>query len=87
MKHIAKALLEKPTQQLEAGKHPTWFSHSSYRWNGVTKFGQIFKGRFAGRLLFIDCKRDVVIAYFSTNTDENWHQEASPPVGLVETYS
>jgi CubicO group peptidase (beta-lactamase class C family) len=81
-----KALLEKPQRQLESGKHPTWFSHASYQWDGVTKFGQIFKGGFAGQILFIDCKRDVVIASFGTNADENWHPEPLPLVRLVETY-
>ncbi len=81
-----KALLAKPQRQLETGKQPTWFGHSSYQWDGVTKFGQIFKGGFAGQLLFIDCKRDVVIAYFGTNADESWHPEPLPLVRLVETY-
>ncbi len=81
-----KALLEKPRRQLEAGKQPTWFSHSSYQWDGVTKFGQIFKGGFAGQLLFIDCRRDVVIAYFGSNGDENWHPEPLPLVRLIERY-
>ena len=81
-----KALLEKPQRQLETGKQPIWFSHSSYQWDGVSKFGQIFKGGFAGQLLFIDCKRDVVIAYFGTNADENWHPEPLPLVRLIETY-
>ena len=81
-----KALLEKPQRQLETGKQPSWFSHSSYQWDGVSKFGQIFKGGFAGQLLFIDCKRDVVIAYFGTNADENWHPEPLPLVRLIETY-
>jgi CubicO group peptidase (beta-lactamase class C family) len=81
-----KALLDKPQRQLETGKMPTWFSHSSYQWDGVSKFGQIFKGGFAGQLLFIDCKRDVVIAYLGTNIDENWHPEPLPLVRLIETY-
>ncbi len=81
-----KALLAKPERQLETGKQPAWFSHSSYQWDGVSKYGQIFKGGFAGQLLFIDCKRDVVIAYFGTNPDENWHPEPLPLVQLIEAY-
>jgi CubicO group peptidase (beta-lactamase class C family) len=83
---FVKALLEKSRPELESGKHPTWFSHSSYQWDGVSKYGQIFKGGFAGQLLFIDCKRDVVIAYFGTNADENWHPAPLPLVRLIEKY-
>jgi CubicO group peptidase (beta-lactamase class C family) len=81
-----KALLEKKRPELQIGKQPTWFDHSSYQWDGVSKFGQIFKGGFAGQLIFIDCKRDVVIAIFGTNADENWHPEPLPLVRLVEAY-
>ena len=81
-----KALLEKGRPELQTGKQPAWFSHSTYQWDGVSKFDQIFKGGFAGQLLFIDCKRDVVIAYFGTNADENWRPEPLPLVHLIETY-
>ena len=81
-----KNLLEKKRPELQTDKEPSWFSHSSYQWDGVTKFGQIFKGGFAGQLLFVDCKRDVVIAYFGTNANENWHPTPLPLVHLVETY-
>jgi hypothetical protein len=30
--------------ELQTGKQPTWYRHSSYQWHGVSKFGQIFKG-------------------------------------------
>jgi CubicO group peptidase (beta-lactamase class C family) len=81
-----KNLLEKKRPELQTSKQPTWFSRSSYQWDGVSKFGQIFKGGFAGQLLFVDCKRDVVIAYFGTNANEDWHPEPLPLVRLVETY-
>jgi hypothetical protein len=61
-------------------------SRVRYQWDGVSKFGQTYKGGFARQLLFIDCKRDVVIAYLGTNTDENWHLEPLPLVRLIETY-
>lgn len=80
-----KTLLEKKRLELQTEKHPAWFSHSSYQWDGITKFGQIFKGGFAGQLLFVDCKRDVVIAYFGTNANEDWHPMPLPLVRLVET--
>ncbi len=81
-----KNLLEKKRPDLETGKHPAWFSHSSYQWDGVSKFGHIFKGGFAGQMLFVDCKRDVVIAYFGTNANEDWHPVPLPLVRLLETY-
>ena len=81
-----KDLLEKKRLELPTDKQPPWFSHSSYQWDGVSKFGQIFKGGFAGQLLFVDCKRDVVIAYFGTNANEDWHPVPLPLVRLVETY-
>ena len=81
-----KNLLEKKRAQLRTDKQPSWFSHSSYQWDGVSKFGQIFKGGFAGQLLFVDCRRDVVIAYFGTNVNENWRPTPLPLVRLVETY-
>jgi hypothetical protein len=34
----------------------------------------------------VDCKRDVVIAYFGTNPDENSHPTPLPLVRLIETY-
>jgi len=81
-----KNLLEKKRLELQTEKQPPWFSHSSYQWDGVSKFGQIFKGGFAGQMLFVDCKRDVVIAYFGTNANEDWHPMPLPLVRLVETY-
>jgi len=81
-----KNLSEKKRPELQTDKKPSWFSHSSYQWDGVSKFGQIFKGGFAGQLLFVDCKRDVVIAYFGTNANEDWHPIPLPLVRLVETY-
>jgi hypothetical protein len=81
-----KKLLEKKRLELQTDKEPPWFSHSSYQWDGISKFGQIFKGGFAGQLLFVDCKRDVVIAYFGTNANEYWHLMPLPLVRLVETY-
>jgi CubicO group peptidase (beta-lactamase class C family) len=81
-----KTLLEKKRPELQIGKQPPWFSHSSYQWDGVSKFGQIFKGGFAGQLLFVDCKRDVVIAYFATNANEDSLPTPLPLVRLIETY-
>lgn len=79
-------LIEKKRRDLQTDKQPAWFSHSSYQWDGISKFGQIFKGGFAGQMLFVDCKRDVVIAYFGTNANEDWHPTPLPLVRLVETY-
>jgi CubicO group peptidase (beta-lactamase class C family) len=81
-----KNLLENKRLELQTDKQPPWFSHSSYQWDGVSKFGQIFKGGFAGQMLFVDCKRDVVIAYFGTNASEDSHPMPLPLVHLIETY-
>jgi CubicO group peptidase (beta-lactamase class C family) len=81
-----KNLLEKKRLDLQTGKQPAWFSHSSYQWDGVSKFGQIFKGGFGGQMLFVDCKRDVVIAYFGTNASEESRPTPLPLVRLIETY-
>jgi CubicO group peptidase (beta-lactamase class C family) len=79
-------LLDKERPELLTGKHPAWFSHSSYQWDGVTKYGQIAKGGFADQLLFIDCRKDVVIAYFGTNPNSETPPTPLPLVALVQRY-
>jgi hypothetical protein len=71
---------------LLSGRHPAWFSHSSYQWDAVSKYGQIAKGGWAGQLLFVDCKKDVVIAYFGTNKNNQWAPTPLPLVALIARY-
>jgi CubicO group peptidase (beta-lactamase class C family) len=79
-------LLAPRTPALQSGHHPAWFSHSSYQWDVVTKNGQIAKGGFADQMLFVDTRRDVVIAYFGTNKNNQEFPTPLPLVGLVEKY-
>ncbi|HEV2617861.1 MAG TPA: serine hydrolase [Candidatus Acidoferrales bacterium] len=83
---FVRNLLEKGRPELAKGKRPAWFSHSSYQWDGVSKYGQIFKGGFAGQILFVDCKKDVVIAYFGTNPNSDTPPTPLPLVALVQRY-
>lgn len=81
-----RRLLEPRQPALVTGKHPAWFSHSSYQWDLVSRYGQIGKGGWAEQLLFIDCKRDVVIAYFGTNQNNQWAPTPLPLVSLIARY-
>jgi CubicO group peptidase (beta-lactamase class C family) len=65
--HFVSRLLVPGRSELLPAKHPEWLSHSSYQWDMVSKAGQIAKGGFADQMLFIDCRRNVVIVYFGTN--------------------
>ena len=79
--HFVSRLLAPGRSELLPAKHPEWLSHSSYQWDQVTKAGQIAKGGFADQMLFIDCRRNVVIVYFGTNPNA----DAMPvPFGLAE---
>ena len=42
-------------------------NHASYQWDVITPAGELVKGGFGDQLLFVDTKKDVVIAYFGTN--------------------
>lgn len=79
-------LLRPRTPPLQTGRHPSWFSHSSYQWDAVSKSGQIAKGGFAEQLLLVDTKRDVVIAYFGTNQDNQSMPHPLPLMALIERY-
>jgi CubicO group peptidase (beta-lactamase class C family) len=83
---VLRRLLEPRQPALLSGKHPAWFSHSSYQWDAVSKYGQIAKGGWAGQLLFVDCKKDVVIAYFGTNKNNQWAPTPLPLVALIARY-
>jgi CubicO group peptidase (beta-lactamase class C family) len=76
-------LLEPRRASLQTPKQPVWFSHSSYQWDFVSKYGQIGKGGWAGQLLFVDTRKDVVIAYFGTNENNQFVPIPLPLVGLV----
>ncbi len=79
-------LLKPRTPPLQTGRQPSWFSHSSYQWDAVSKFGQIAKGGFAEQLLLVDTKRDVVIAYFGTNENNQSMPHPLPLVALIQRY-
>jgi CubicO group peptidase (beta-lactamase class C family) len=79
-------LLKPRTPALDYGRQPSWFSHATYQWDVVGKSGQIAKGGFADQLLFIDTERDVVIAYFGTNPDNQSAPHPLPLVALVDKY-
>lgn len=79
-------LLKPRTPALDNGRQPAWFSHATYQWDAVGKSGQIAKGGFAEQLLFVDTQRDVVIAYFGTNPDNQSPPRALPLVALIEKY-
>jgi CubicO group peptidase (beta-lactamase class C family) len=49
------------------GPRPAWLDHVAYQWDAITTSGKFFKGGFGGQILFIDPKKDVVIAHFGTN--------------------
>jgi CubicO group peptidase (beta-lactamase class C family) len=53
---------------LATGKHPKWLHHVAYQWDGVTDKGDFFKGGFGDQLLYVAPRKDVVIAYFGTNS-------------------
>lgn len=79
-------LLKAREPALQSGRHPAWFSHSGYQWDAVTKNGQIAKGGFANQLLFVDTRKDVVIAYFGTNTNNQEFPTPLPLVALIDKY-
>jgi CubicO group peptidase (beta-lactamase class C family) len=79
-------LLTPRTPALDNGRQPSWFSHATYQWDFVGKSGQMGKGGFAEQLLFIDTQRDVVIAYFGTNPDNQSPPHSLPLVALIDKY-
>jgi CubicO group peptidase (beta-lactamase class C family) len=81
-----RRLLAPRQPPLSSGKHPAWFSHSSYQWDAVGKSGQIAKGGWAEQLLFVDTNKDVVIAYFGTNQNMQSVPTPLPLVALVNRY-
>ena len=67
-------------------KVPTWFHHASYQWDAVGNEGQLIKGGFADQMLYVDCKKDVVIAYFGTNAKVDSAPSLLPLHSLIERY-
>jgi CubicO group peptidase (beta-lactamase class C family) len=67
-------------------KTPTWVHHASYQWDAVGSEGQLIKGGFADQMLYVDCKKDVVIAYFGTNAKVDSMPTLLPLHGLIEHY-
>lgn len=66
--HVLRRIIDGGRPQiLEPGSHPAWLTHVAYQWDGVTDKGDFFKGGFAGQLLYVAPRKDVVIAYFGTN--------------------
>jgi CubicO group peptidase (beta-lactamase class C family) len=59
--------------------HPEWIHHANYQWDAVGTKGELTKGGFGGQLLYIDRERDVVVAYFGTNTTLD---KEAPPLPL-----
>jgi CubicO group peptidase (beta-lactamase class C family) len=50
----------------------------TYQWDMVTADGELVKGGWAGQLLYVNRKRDVVVAYFGTNLTADPPLEALP---------
>ncbi|HTQ78730.1 MAG TPA: serine hydrolase domain-containing protein, partial [Thermoanaerobaculia bacterium] len=46
---------------------PPWVAHASYQWDWIGHAGELVKAGFAGQLLYVDRRRQVVIAHFGTN--------------------
>jgi hypothetical protein len=72
--------------RLLAADHPPWVHHASYQWDEVGVEGELVKGGFANQILFIDPKRDVVIAYFGTNDKVDSPEIRLPLRELVAKY-
>jgi CubicO group peptidase (beta-lactamase class C family) len=81
-----KRLFQDGRPELLGPKPPAWLHHASYQWDAVGKNGELIKGGFANQLLYIDCKKDVVIAYFGTNTAVDTLPTLLPLRRLVEQY-
>lgn len=81
-----KRLLQDGRPELLGPKAPAWLHHASYQWDAVGKNGELIKGGFANQLLYIDCKKDVVIAYFGTNATVDTLPTLLPLRRLVEQY-
>lgn len=60
--------------------------HSSYQWDAVTTAGEIIKGGFGDQLLYVNTKKDVVIAYFGTNARPDSMPSRLPLRRLVAQY-
>lgn len=81
-----KRLFQDGRPELLGPSAPAWLHHASYQWDAVGKNGELIKGGFANQLLYIDCKKDVVIAYFGTNTAVDTRPTRLPLRRLVEQY-
>ncbi len=79
-------LFQKGRPELLGRKAPAWLDHASYQWDAVGKNRELIKGGFANQLLYIDCKKDVVIAYFGTNTAVDTVPTRLPLRKLIEQY-
>ena len=65
--HIDKLLNDGRPGLLSPGHDPR-VHHASYQWDAVGADGELEKGGFGNQYLFVDRNRDLVIAYFGTNT-------------------
>ncbi len=79
-------LLEQPRPAPSEHNQQQATHHSSYQWDAVTPDGEILKGGFGDQLLYIDTRRDVVIAYFGTNSRPDSIPTRLPLRRLVAQY-
>jgi len=54
-------------RELLKGPYPPWLTPAIYQFDVSNENGVLAKGGFAGQMLYIDTRLDVVVAYFATN--------------------
>lgn len=60
-------LLHEGRPALIGPRHSPAIDHTSYQWDAISGDGEIVKGGFGDQLLYVNTRKDVVVAYFGTN--------------------
>jgi len=71
-------------QILGSDSRPEGRTHVAYQWDGVTDKGDFYKGGFAGQLLYVAPRKDVVIAHFGTNASLDEEPRRLPLQRMVD---
>jgi len=80
---VRERMLKRGRPGLLPPEHPDWYTHASYQWDHVHEGGTYMKGGFGGQGLYIDARREVVVAMFGTNTAVDAKAPPMPVLKLV----